>query len=153
MMQQLALAVLFLNLIQSIYWISNKHTWLHNGKNHPAVFFVCLVHQRCHQDTSWLTHPVQIRLLQFPTGSLPTVSHQPLQHAQNSTTTLILKSHRAKHARPLLKILFGRCGGHSEGYLHWILLLTFWLAEAAQVIGCLEPSVGKNGKLENQIIM
>ncbi len=137
MMQQLALAVLFLNLIQSIYWISNKHTWLHNGKNHPTVFFVCLVHQRCHQDTSWLTHPVQIRLLQFPTGSLPTVSHQPLQHAQNSTTTLILKSHRAKHAKPLFKILFTQGAICTEYYFwhsDWLKLLR-WLAARNPLLG------------------
>ena len=49
-------------------------------------------------------HPVQIRLLQFPTGRLSTVI-KPLQQVQNSAAKLILKSHRTEHAKPLLKQL------------------------------------------------
>ena len=49
-------------------------------------------------------HPVQIRLLQFPTNRLSTVI-KPLLQVENSAAKLILKSCRADHTKPLIKQL------------------------------------------------
>ena len=63
------------------------------------------IRQYLTEDATKLTHAsCQIRLLQFPTGRLSTVI-KPLQQVQNSAAKLILKSHRAEHAKPLLKQL------------------------------------------------
>ena len=38
--------------------------------------------------------------------------------------------------------LWAKRGGHTSGISHVMLFVTFWLAEAAHVIGNLEPSIG-----------
>ena len=62
-------------------------------------------------------------------------------------------SSTAEVYQSLLFSLWGRHGGHSSGFSRGILFVTLWLAEAARMLGSLEPWVwSKRGKTHHSVI-